>query len=1027
MNQSRHVVILGAGKAARDTLPPAMVQVDKQSRVLDWLLGAFSVLPSARVSFVSGFGAAVVMEQYPDIQFVFNPAWDTTGPAKSLALGIGECDRTTYVSYSDVVFLSDTVRRLDEYEADFVLAVDSTWRERYERRSSADLEVAEKVVVEGARVLDIGKHLPDAHATSEFAGLMKVSASAASQVGEMVRSGAVLPDAGLPELIRVFLRRGLDIAALDITGGWAELNAPQDLARFVLGTKAESLDRLQPLVRTGHIGTLYSFAHATWKRDRTGTLARITETFASKRVIVRSSALSEDAWYDSAAGAYDSVSDVPADDPSRLGDAIDDVFDSYANDDRQNQVLVQEMLRNVRVAGVVLTRTNTDGAPYYVINFDDTSRRTDTVTSGKGDGLRTVYLHRGSRLRGALPTELDRLMEVVYELERLVGHDSLDIEFAFTADGRAHVLQVRPIVVGHQTERADDARVARGIENAQRFVADLGRPSPFLVGKTTQLSVMSDWNPAEMIGVKPRRLAFSLYRHLITDEVWATQRVEYGYRDVRPCNLIVDVLGHPYVDVRATFNSFIPADLPDAIAERLIEHYLERLLQRPELHDKVEFDILFTCLPFDFDDKVQRLEKAGISRDDIAQLRTSLLNITNRGMRRIENDEAQLQLLDERFKRIRDIEMAPLDKVYLLLEDAKRYGVLPFAHMARSAFVAMSLLRSLTSTGLITVAQSEDFLESIRFAASDVQLDAYAVKTGAMDFQTFAEKYGHLRPGTYDITSPRYDSAPEQYLRPTVENASPPPPPVITVWDAGTRQRIETALRSMGFEVDASRFEDFLQRAIAMREHGKFMFTRNISAGLEEIAEFGAMRGISRHQLANIRLGDLLQLRAARADVASHTLRELADAGMKAFSVTRAVCLPGQISHDTDLRCFEQAGSEPNFVGRQRVQAAVVSLTTDSSPDLDLAAKIVAIPNADPGFDWIFTRNIAGLITMYGGANSHMAIRAAQLKLPAAIGVGRALFDRVAAAEIVDLDCASHRVEVVRRVEARADTAGRHR
>ena len=69
---------------------------------------------------------------------------------------------------------------------------------------------------------------------------------------------------------------------------------------------------------------------------------------------------------------------------------------------------------------------------------------------------------------------------------------------------------------------------------------------------------MPDWNPAEIIGTKPYSLSFDLYRYLITDEVWATQRAEYGYRDVRPHPLLVSFSGHPYVDVRASFNSFIP-------------------------------------------------------------------------------------------------------------------------------------------------------------------------------------------------------------------------------------------------------------------------------------------------------------------------------------------------------------------------------------------------------------------------------------------------------------------------------------
>ena len=45
------------------------------------------------------------------------------------------------------------------------------------------------------------------------------------------------------------------------------------------------------------------------------------------------------------------------------------------------------------------------------------------------------------------------------------------------------------------------------------------------------------------------------------------------------------------------------------------------------------------------------------------------------------------------------------------------------------------------------------------------------------------------------------------------------------------------------------------------------------------------------------------------------------------------------------------------------------------------------IESADPGYDFIFSFNILGLITKYGGAN-HMSIRCVDGGVTAAIGVG---------------------------------------
>jgi phosphoenolpyruvate-protein kinase (PTS system EI component) len=72
----------------------------------------------------------------------------------------------------------------------------------------------------------------------------------------------------------------------------------------------------------------------------------------------------------------------------------------------------------------------------------------------------------------------------------------------------------------------------------------------------------------------------------------------------------------------------------------------------------------------------------------------------------------------------------------------------------------------------------------------------------------------------------------------------------------------------------------------------------------------------------------------------------------------------------------------------------------------------VLIENADPGFDWLFNLNIKGLITRFGGANSHMAIRCNELDIPAAIGVGDKIFYDLKNANHVLLDCVLKKIDI---------------
>jgi phosphoenolpyruvate-protein kinase (PTS system EI component) len=154
-------------------------------------------------------------------------------------------------------------------------------------------------------------------------------------------------------------------------------------------------------------------------------------------------------------------------------------------------------------------------------------------------------------------------------------------------------------------------------------------------------------------------------------------------------------------------------------------------------------------------------------------------------------------------------------------------------------------------------------------------------------------------------------------------------------------------------------------------------------------------------------------LRGAQPPEASSALQRLSRQGREESAVTQAVCLPALLLSEEDLTGFEQREAIANFISRRRARADVVCLSGTISPSIDLAGKIVLVANADPGYDWLFARDIAGLITMYGGVNSHMAIRAAEFQLPAAIGVGELRYDRLRKARMIDLDCASRQIRVV--------------
>ena len=87
------------------------------------------------------------------------------------------------------------------------------------------------------------------------------------------------------------------------------------------------------------------------------------------------------------------------------------------------------------------------------------------------------------------------------------------------------------------------------LNKLNKKIEKLNKPHPNLLGDKTIFGVMPDWNPAEIVGLRPKRLALSLYKELITDETWAYQRDNYGYRNLRSHPLLVSFLGVPFIDI----------------------------------------------------------------------------------------------------------------------------------------------------------------------------------------------------------------------------------------------------------------------------------------------------------------------------------------------------------------------------------------------------------------------------------------------------------------------------------------------
>lgn len=1006
----QEVFFLGAGKPFNGIKHSALRKLNKTSSVIDWSLDAFSYL-KPKFNFICGYQSEAIIKAHPNLNFIKNHDWGNTKAGWSLLNSISNSNNSILVCYSDIVFRESAVRKINRSSGDIIVGIDSQWLRRYSGRSEYELKNCEKVCYSKNNINLLGSNIELDKANAEFIGLVHFSKKAVKELlilkNELDTENLNIKQLNLSDLIELLRLKGFGINYVDLKADWAQLNEEQDLAKFILGTKAQTLRNLKKILKHSRVEDQFCFDVKSWKENSKAIISNIQKEFCNVHLIIRSSAISEDGFFESKAGMFESVLNVPGDNSGEINKAIKKVIGSYPDNNSYNQVLVQPMLKNVLVSGVAFTRTLQGGAPYYSINYDDLTGSTESITSGTSINDKKIIIsrHPSKKLKN-IPKNLSNLIPAIKEIETLLNYDSLDIEFAITKRYGIHILQVRPMTIQSSMSSENDNLYYDLLGKCEMLYDENSQPSPFILGNKQLYGVMPDWNPAEIIGTKPNILSVSLYNDLILNDIWAKQRAEYGYKDVRPKSLLVNFAGHPYIDIRASFNSFVPKDLKDNIAKKLVNFSLNWLEEHPELHDKVEFDVIPTCYDLNFDKWEKRLiANGGLSKNEVLQIKLGLLKITNDAIKRNDIDFKAIEILENRLQKIKKAKMPPLQKALLLLEDAKLYGTLPFAHLARSAFVAISLIRSGVSTNLLTKNESDDFLNSIETVSHEFTKDCINCSQSKISWKNFVNKYGHLRPGTYDINSLSYISNPELYLKPAVIQANKNKLTKVNPW-IKFNKKFYDALLDSGINATPDQINKFFKTAIEGREYSKFAFTKNLSLALDEIVLWAKSHGIEKDIIANISIEDLKMLSKGLIPICSFKewLSNRANENIRFKDIIKFIELPPLISSKNDFYQFLYPDCQPNYIGNNKISAQIINLENVHAPKESVAGKIVLIPQADPGYDWLFGRNISGLITMYGGANSHMAIRSAEFGLPAAIGVGETLYRKLSNSSKLELN-----------------------
>ena len=348
----------------------------------------------------------------------------------------------------------------------------------------------------------------------------------------------------------------------------------------------------------------------------------------------------------------------------------------------------------------------------------------------------------------------------------------------------------------------------------------------------------------------------------------------------------------------------------------------------------------------------------------------------------------------------------------LLIQAIERFGTPQFSRHARCAFIAKSLCKSLVEKKYITSEQYNVFFSTVRTVAVEYDFDYKDVLYGKMSQEQFLSKYGHLRSGTYNINSPRYDQVKDLFSTNRVEKQiRESDNSKYCSIDIVIEDALEKALADYNISaIKAKEIAWFIKEATRQREYFKFVFTKSLSFAIEIIKKIGENVSIEPKKLSYLELPEIY---AAEYYSSATKLKEfwelIINRRQEIFHINTNIILPSLIKDKADFDVIELMESRANFITEKCVTGEVCFLNEDSK-NVDIFNKIIVIEKADPGFDWVFSKGISGLITKYGGAASHMAIRCAEFNVAAAIGCGLKLFEYASNSIIITIDCKHEKI-----------------
>ena len=179
------------------------------------------------------------------VEYLFNPKYSETEQLASMMVAREKISSDVLIIFGDIMFDDDILQQVLSSNDDIAIAIDLDWEKSYEERSDNPKEIADKVLIEQKKAVQISAKeisLEPKNKVGEFLGIIKLSADGSktlvkkyeelekSHTGKFHDADS-LEKAKLVDILQELIDSKAKISPLIISGKWCEIDTPNDLER----------------------------------------------------------------------------------------------------------------------------------------------------------------------------------------------------------------------------------------------------------------------------------------------------------------------------------------------------------------------------------------------------------------------------------------------------------------------------------------------------------------------------------------------------------------------------------------------------------------------------------------------------------------------------------------------------------------------------------------------------------------------------------------------------------------------------